>query len=98
MIAFCHAESFGSAKNRPVWPTVAHVRPVPTRERLPPTSRGPAWGPRGRSGAGTGHVPASPNVPRPVFVNRALVPFLPISRMIAAYNVAAGVWPLGEVQ
>ena len=48
--------------------------PGPDAERLPPTSRGPAWGPRGRSGAGTGDVPASPNVPRPVFVNRASCP------------------------
>jgi hypothetical protein len=64
----------------------------------PPTSRGPAWGPRGRSGGGNGYAPAKPNVPRPVFVNRASLPFLPISRLIAAYSVAAGVWPLGEVQ
>ena len=98
MIAFCHAESFGPAVNARSSPRSPTSRPPARRDRSPPTSRGPAWGPRGRSVAGAGYFPANPNVPRPVFRNRASVPFLPISRMIAAYNVAAGVWPLGEVQ
>jgi len=38
------------------------------------------------------------NCPRPIFWNRASAPFVPISRMIAAYSVECGVAPPGLVQ
>jgi hypothetical protein len=38
------------------------------------------------------------NLPRSVFLNRASLPFVLSSLIIAEYNVAAGVLPPGEVQ
>ena len=70
MIAFCHAESFGSAKNRPVWPTVAHVAPGPdagTFAANEPRPRvGPWWaiGGRDRSRARQPERPAT-GLPEP---------------------------------
>ena len=63
---------------------------------IPPNDTTPARAKRGAlSGVSRAVQPLIPNFPLSVFLNRASFPFVLISRRMALYSVAGGVYPFG---
>src|SRR5262249_10853337 len=79
-----------------------HARPrrVRSADVVPPSTneKRPGWGIPCVTACWRAVYPLWANLPRAVFTKRAAAPLVVSARSIAEYNVAAGVWPPGEVQ